>query len=143
MDTEALLKQAESLLQPEWARAQAADLIIRQAPVDIEFLGGPAEATVKDPRFLKVRVEALSEEPRGGLLNLRATWRLRYHRGGYDPQAEPAGKVGIIQAGPFQLGEPYQPGDRFGAGLGFQQTALPELIKRANNQDLLKALSKE
>ena len=133
-------------LKTDWLRARLATQLLKAMPMELEFLGPNERAGSKDPLFLKLRIDSLTEEALGDSLKLGGTLRLRLYKGNakgeFDAQLEPLFKLGLGRSGPFPLGLPYQPGNAGEALLTFQNLALDELVKRATT-GLTQALSKE
>ena len=132
------IAEAPMPLSSPWIQARLAALLGKALNVDL-VLGEPA--TVSCPQWLRLKVDTPTLEPQGNALKLGAAWRLRLYRGGYDPAAEPAFKLGLMHSVPVPMEPGLRPADLGTASQAFQAVALEELMKRALGQGLAPALS--
>lgn len=138
------LPEGPGLLRQEWIQSRLADLLLKALPMELDFHDtlptGPGESD--QTRYLRLRVDTLRVEPQPNAMNLGGTWRLRLYKGTYDSQGEPVFKLGLRREGPVPFGQASMPRDTGSAVLGYQNSALDELIKRTT-PGLKEALSKE
>jgi len=125
-------------LESPWIQARLAQALIKATNVDLVFAEAPSAEL---PQWLRLKVDTVTAETTPDALKLGAAWRLRLYRGAYDPSAEPAFKLGLLQPLAVPLDAAMRPPDGGTAALALQAVALEELSKRAIMQGLPKALS--
>jgi len=121
-----------------WIQARLATLLTKAMNVDLVF-GEPASTSC--PQWLRLKVDTITSEAQGPALKLGAAWRLRLYRGTYDPNAEPAFKLGLLHSVPVPMDATLRPTDLGTASIALQTVALEELSKRAIGQGLPQAIS--
>ena len=132
-------------LEPHWLQAALAAQVAKTCPIDLVLLddANALAPAGENGSLLRLRVDTPASESQGPAVKLGAAWRLRVYTGSYDPQTEPAFKLGVMHSGVYPVGAPYQPADINDAALADQDLALDELIKRSTTQGLTKAILKD
>ena len=121
-----------------WLQARLANALLKSLNADL-VLGTTPDASC--PQWLRLRVDNPTMEPTADALKVGGTFRLRLYRSPYDPNGEPAFKLGLQQTTPVPQPSGIRPADQGTALLAFQAVALEELSKRAIAQGLSQAIS--